>query len=68
MREANRVRAAEANAITKYQDQGTIEALSASYDESKLGPLDDRFYGLTENLSAMRVAKIRATRDDFTGG
>ncbi len=67
MREANRVRAAEANAMDKYEDLGTMEAFSASYDESRLGPLDDRFYKLTENLSAVRVAKIRAMPDDFTG-
>jgi hypothetical protein len=67
MREANRVHAAEFDAIDKHQSMGTIEAFSASYGESKLGPLDDRFYALTENLSAMRIAKIRAMRDDFTG-
>ena len=67
MREANRVRGAEANAMDKYQDLGTMEAFSASYDESGLGPLDDRFYKLTENLSAVRVAQIRAMPNDFTG-
>jgi hypothetical protein len=67
MREANRVRAAEANAIKKYQDLGTVKAFSASYGESKLEPLDDRFYRLGENLSALRVAKIRANPGDFIG-
>jgi hypothetical protein len=60
MREANRVRAAEAAAIEKYRDRETIEAFSESHRESKLGPLDKRFYALAENLGAMKVAKIRA--------
>jgi hypothetical protein len=67
MREANRVRAAEADAMKKYTDLGTTESFRASCDERKLGPLDERFFGLTENLSALRIAKIRATRGDFAG-
>ena len=39
----------------------------ASYDVSKLGPLDERFYGLDENLSALRIAKIRASPELFSG-
>ena len=30
--------------MDKYKGLGTMEAFSASYDESGLGPLDDRFY------------------------
>lgn len=67
MREANAVRVVEAAAIQKYKDKGTIEAFSASYDESKLGPLDKRFYALTENLSALRIAKIRSSPREFIG-
>jgi hypothetical protein len=67
MREANAVRGAEVSAMQKYKDQGSLEAFSASYDESKLGPLDDRFFGLSENLSALRIAKIRAQPEDFSG-
>jgi hypothetical protein len=60
MREANRIRAEEKAEIEKFQDKGTIEAFSESHDVSKLGPLDERFYKLDENLSALRVAKIRS--------
>lgn len=67
MREANAVRAAEAEQMAKYHDQGTLEAFSESYGESKLGPLDDRFYGLKENLSALRIARIRAAPELFEG-
>jgi len=67
MREANAVRAAEAPALKKYKDQGTIEAFSESYQHSRLEPLDDRFYGLRENLSQLRIARIRAVPEDFSG-
>ncbi len=67
MREANSVRSAEAAAMQKYKDQGTIEAFSASYGESKLEPLDKQFFALAENLSALRIAKIRSFPEEFTG-
>lgn len=60
MQEANRVHAAEQAEIAKFKEQGTLQAFSDSYKVSKLGPLDERFYKLEENLSALRVAKIRA--------
>lgn len=60
MREANRIRAEEKAEVEKFKDKGTIEAFSESYDVSRLGPLDERFYELDENLSALRVAKIRS--------
>jgi hypothetical protein len=67
MREANAIRAGEAASLKKYKDVGTIEAFSESYEHSKLGPLDDRFYKLGENLSQLRVARIRATPEQFSG-
>jgi hypothetical protein len=66
MQEANRVHAAEAAEIEKFKEQGTLQAFSDSYKVSKLGPLDERFYKLEENLSALRVAKIRAEPASFT--
>lgn len=60
MQEANRIHAAEQAQIEKFKAQGTLQAFSDSYKVSKLGPLDERFYKLDENLSALRVAKIRS--------
>jgi Domain of unknown function (DUF4375) len=60
MREANRIHAAEQAQIEKFKEQGTLQAFSDSYKVSKLGPLDERFYKLDENLSALIVAKIRS--------
>jgi uncharacterized protein DUF4375 len=66
MREANRIHAAEEAEIAKFKEQGTLQAFSDSYKVSKLGPLDERFYKMDENLSALRVAKIRAEPASFT--
>lgn len=67
MREANRVRAQEKAAMERFKRQGTVEAFSKSYDESKLGPLDERFYKLEEHLSTLRIKKIRAVPLMFSG-
>lgn len=67
MREANIVHEAEASAIQKLKDKNSLEAFSDSYEVSKLGPLDDRFYELEEDLSALRIAKIRQSPELFTG-
>jgi hypothetical protein len=67
MREANSVRAAEAARMAKFKQQGTLQAFSESYEHSKLGPLDDRFYKLTENLSQLRIARIRSKPEEFSG-
>lgn len=67
MREANSVHAMEAEKIKKYKDLGTMEAFSDSYKESKLGPVDDRFMEMKENLSALRIAKIRSSPEFFSG-
>ena len=67
MREANALRASESALMQKYKEKGTLEAFSESYEHSKLGPLDERFYKLTENLSQLRIARIRATPEQFTG-
>jgi hypothetical protein len=51
MREASSVRAMDAQ---------TMKA-------SQLGPLDDRFHALKEDLSALRIAKIRSMPEFFSG-
>jgi hypothetical protein len=67
MREANAIRAQEAAEMAKFKEKGTIEAFSESYKETKLGPLDERFYKLTENLSQLRIARIRQVPEQFSG-
>ena len=67
MRDANAVRAEEAAGMTKFKEKGTLEAFSESYEETKLGPLDDRFFKLTENLSHLRIARIRQAPEQFSG-
>ena len=67
MREANAVRAEEAAEMAKFKKKGTLEAFSDSYEETKLGPLDDRFYKLKENLSQLRIARIRQAPEEFSG-
>ena len=65
MKEANSVREAEKAEMAKFKDAGTLEAFSESYEHSKLGPLDDRFYAVGEDLSRLRVARIRRTPAEF---
>jgi hypothetical protein len=67
LREANLARAAEADELAKFKDKGTLEAFSESYEHSQLGPLDDRFYKLSENLSRLRIARIRQMPEHFSG-
>jgi hypothetical protein len=67
MREANSVRALEAAKIEKYKDRGSLDGFSDSYKESKLGPIDDKYYALKEDLSRLRIAKIRSMPEFFAG-
>jgi hypothetical protein len=67
MREANSIRAKEVSALAKFRKENTAEAFSESSDASHLGSLDERFFGLDENLSVLRVAKIRAMPVLFSG-
>lgn len=66
MREANQVHSIEAAQMQKFKDRGSLEAFSESYNATKLGPLDNRFFGLKENLSALRIAKIRSSPELFS--
>jgi hypothetical protein len=43
----------------EYKKEGTIDAFSESYDHTELNRLDDEFYLLKENLSALRIKYIR---------
>jgi len=71
MREANVVRKREAAAIAalfkENENKNCTAAFSASYEVSKLGPLDDRFFKLSEDLSALCIAKIRQAPELFVG-
>jgi hypothetical protein len=60
MREANSVRALDA-------EKQRIERKSDAEAESRLGPLDKQFYALKEDLSALRIAKIRSMPQFFSG-
>ena len=65
IREANAIRAREAPLMAKYKARGTIEAFSESYRESRLRPVDLRYWALKEDLTALRVKKIREMPDLF---
>lgn len=54
-------RAKEAQVMQKYKDRNTLQAFSESYQETNLGPYDDRFYKLKEDLSTLRIGKIRSS-------
>jgi len=65
MKEANKIYEQEKPRMQEFKDKGTIEAFSESYKETKLNELDDKFYKLTENLSALRIKYIRLHPEDF---
>ena len=67
MREANATRVAEAELMQKFKDEGTLQAFSESYKYSKLRPLDERFMKLTEDLSQLRIARVRQAPEQFIG-
>ena len=67
MREANSVRAMEADKMKKFEERGTTQAFSDSYKETQLGPLDDKYYELKEDLGKLRIAKIRSMPEFFSG-
>jgi len=53
--------------MREFKDRGSIDAFSESYKVTQLSPLDDRFYKIGENLSALRIAKIRSSPALFSG-
>lgn len=68
MREANRVRARDQATMEKFRKRGTLEAFSESYEESSLEPETNRYFELNPSLAALRIAKIRAAPELFSGG
>jgi hypothetical protein len=46
--------------IQEFQNRGTLEAFSESYEDNWFKELDDEFYELTEDLHDLRVRFIRA--------
>jgi outer membrane murein-binding lipoprotein Lpp len=67
MRQANALRERERAAISEYQAQNALDAFSESYEITELGPLDNQYYELEEDLYALRIAKIRQSPELFTG-
>ena len=67
MREANRVRERDKAAMEKHGRRGSLEAFSESYEESSLEPQTNRYFEINGSLPALRVAKIRAEPELFTG-
>jgi hypothetical protein len=67
MREANSARALEAKDMEKYRERDTWDAFAESYDRSRLGELDERFYRLYKDLSSLRIARIREIPEEFVG-
>jgi Domain of unknown function (DUF4375) len=47
--------------------RGTLQAFSESYEANPLNELDDEFYRLAEDISALRIAFIRAHPSLFVG-
>ena len=46
--------------LQEFENRGTLEAFSESYEDNPLNELDDKFYALREDLRALRVGFIRA--------
>jgi hypothetical protein len=65
MAEAIKVHKSIENKLKVQQDKGTIQAFSDSYKDNPLNKLDDQFYGLKEDASALRIKYIRGNLDLF---
>jgi len=53
--------------IQELKASGTLEAFLESYKSNPLNELDDQFYALKEDISALRIAFIRAHPELFVG-
>jgi hypothetical protein len=51
--------------LKQQQEKGTLKAFSDSYKDNPLNKLDDQFYKLKEDVSALRVKFIREHADLF---
>lgn len=50
---------------SKVKEEGTLEAFSQSYEETRLNEVDTRFYSMDENMSQLRVQYIRSHVEQF---
>ncbi|MBP6839681.1 MAG: DUF4375 domain-containing protein [Kofleriaceae bacterium] len=66
MRKANQVRAEEEDVMKTYQNQGALEAFSASHEQTHLGPLDEAFWAVPEEMLPLYIARVRRTPAEFT--
>jgi hypothetical protein len=67
MQEAIQARAQEAPEMERFREDNTLESFSESYEHTKLGELDEKFYELAENLSELRLDLVRRRPDLFVG-
>ena len=51
----------------EFRELGTLEAFSESYKHTDLGDVDDEFYGIRSDLSAMRIRYVRGNPEKFIG-
>jgi hypothetical protein len=66
MREAIAAGLAEETQRSEFMERNTLEAFSESYEHTRLGVLDRRYFSLSENLSALRVKAVRERPNEFT--
>jgi hypothetical protein len=59
MKRAIAIAKREQATMEKYRKENTLEAFSESYKHTELNGLDDEFYDLEEDLSALRIKYIR---------
>ena len=55
----------EAEMMQEFKDKDTLEAFSESYEHTKLNALDDEFFDLEEDVSALRVKYIRQHLEEY---
>ena len=67
MKDANDVWMSEAAEMARFKTEGTLEAFSESYEYTKLGPLDERYFQLAEDLSRLHISRIRQWPEQFCG-
>jgi len=65
LEEAIEIRKREEQTMQELERKGTEEAFVESYKLTALNDLDQRFYGLEQDLSKLRVAYIRANPGSF---
>jgi len=66
--EAIAVADAERAVREKFKRRNTMQAFSESYDETRLGALDTKYYALPDTLSELRIRAVRKCPTDFVTG